>query len=307
MLENDFINWIRAQTKLDPSAVPVGPGDDTAVIMCGNEKLLVTVDQLLDGVHFTLADHGPKHAGGKAMARSLSDVAAMAALPFGAVVTVALPQNFTREAAEQLYTGLRKCGEIFRCPIIGGDVGVWNNPLAITVTIFARPAGIKPALRSGARVGDAVCVTGSLGGAWRTQRHLKFVPRIHEARMLASRHELHAMIDVSDGLCGDLGHICDMSGVGAEIYADTIPIHPDAKAAGPELTPLQAALTDGEDYELLFAVPQADADSLLRDQPLSVKVSVIGKIVAEKTLTLVKPDGTRETLAPKGWEHKTKE
>jgi len=304
MKEFEFIEWIRSQTKLDPAVVPVGPGDDTAVVMCGNEKLMVTIDQLLDGVHFKLEACGAKAAGGKAMARSLSDVAAMAALPLGAVVSIALPKGFLREQAEDVHQGLRKVGERFRCPIVGGDVGAWSGPLAIGVTIFARPAGIKPVLRSGAKVGDALCVTGSFGGAWKTQRHLKFVPRIHEARILASRHELHSMIDVSDGLSADLAHICQMSGVGAEVLAGSIPIHPDAKSDPADPTGLTSALGDGEDYELLFTMPAAQADELLRDQPLTVRVSRIGTVVAEKTITLVRADGSKEPLTPHGWEHR---
>ena len=305
MKELDFIEWIRNQTKLDPAVVPVGPGDDTAVVMCGNEKVMITVDQLLDGVHFKLAECGPRATGCKAMARSLSDVAAMAALPLGAVVSFAMPKGMTRSEAEDLYQGMRKVGEKFRCPIVGGDVGSWGGPLAISVTIFARPAGIKPVLRSGAKTGDAICVTGSFGGAWRTQRHLKFAPRINEARILASRHELHSMIDVSDGLSSDLAHLCHSSGVGAEVNAAAIPIHPDGKGDPADSTGLKAALCDGEDYELLFTLASAQADELLRDQPLTVRICRIGTIVAEKGMTLVKSDGQREELRAAGWEHKT--
>ena len=110
MKEFEFIQWIRSQTKLDPVAVPVGPGDDCAIVMCGTEKLLITVDQLLEGVHFTLAEHGPKNVGRKAMARNLSDVASMAALPLGAVASVALPKGFKREDAETLYLAMKNTG-----------------------------------------------------------------------------------------------------------------------------------------------------------------------------------------------------
>jgi thiamine-monophosphate kinase len=303
MREFEFIQWIRSQTKLDPAAVPVGPGDDCAIVMCGTEKLLITVDQLLEGVHFNLAEHGPKNVGRKAMARNLSDVASMAALPLGAVASVALPKGFKRDDAETLYLAMKTTGETFHCPIVGGDISTWPEKLAISVTIFARPAGIKPILRSGAKVGDVLCVTGSLGGAWKTTRHLKFVPRINEARILASRHELHAMIDLSDGLASDLRHICESSGVGAEIVAADVPIHGDAKNAQP--SPLEAALCDGEDYELLFALPPNHAEQLIREQPLTVPVSRIGTVTAEKGLVLVKPDGAKEPLAAKGWEHQT--
>jgi thiamine-monophosphate kinase len=305
MRELEFIEWIRTQLKFDPAVVPVGPGDDTAVVMCGSEKLLVTIDQLLDGIHFTLGEDSPKHIGGKAMARSLSDVAAMAALPLGGVVGVMLPKGFSRDQAEAMFTGLRKVAETFRCPIVGGDVATWPGPLAINVTVFARPAGIRPILRSGAKVGDAVCVTGFLGGAWRTNRHLKFVPRIHEARMLASRHELHSMIDISDGLASDLAHICHASGVGAEVFAADVPIHPDARSAPPPMTQLDAALGDGEDYELLFTLPASQADDLLKDQPLTIKVAKVGMITQDKSILLVRPDGQKEPLKVTGWEHKT--
>ena len=306
MRESDFIEWIRSQSRFDPAAVPVGPGDDCAIVMCGGEKLLITTDQLLDGVHVVLREHGAFQAGRKAMARNLSDVAAMAATPLAAVATVAFPRDFSRADAEQLYQGLRSLDKDLPCPIVGGDVGVWSGPLAITVTVFARPAGIRQILRSGAKVGDAVCVTGAFGGAWKGQRHLTFTPRVKEARTLASRHELHAMIDVSDGLVRDLGHICKASGVGAEIYAEKVPIHPELQAGGAEPQALlEAALQEGEDYELLFALPADEADQLLESQPLGVKVSRIGAIVEGKDLTLVHPDGKRQPCRPKGWEHET--
>ena len=305
MRESEFIEWIRSQKQWDPAAVPVGPGDDCAVVLCGGEKLLVTTDQLLDGVHFILSKHGAYNAGRKAMARNLSDAAAMAALPIAAVATVALPKGFARGNAEKIYHGLRSAGEEFNCPLVGGDVGVWPGALAIGVTVLARPAGIAPVLRSGARPGDAVCVTGAFGGSWHTQRHLNFTPRVSEARMLASRCALHAMIDVSDGLACDLAHICAASGVGADVLAGAVPIHADAQATTAKTPPLSAALTDGEDYELLFALPAEQADQLLQTQPLGVAVSRIGTIVEGGALTLVHPDGRREALKCNGWEHKT--
>jgi thiamine-monophosphate kinase len=282
--------------------VPVGPGDDAAVVRCGGEKLVVTVDQVLDGVHFVLADHGPKAASRKALARSLSDIAAMAALPLGAVVSLALPRGFARADAEAIYAGLRELGDAFQCPVVGGDVSAWEAPLAIGVTVFGRPAGVPPALRSGAKVGDAICVTGAFGGAWRSSRHLEFVPRIPEARVLAGQYDLHALIDVSDGLARDLAHVCRASGVGAEVLAEAVPIHPDAACAD---DPLAAALGDGEDYELLAALPADQAERALAEQPLPVPLSRVGTIVPGAALTLVHADGRRRELPPTGWEHQT--
>ena len=310
MKERQFIEWIRSRTTLDDSVVPVGPGDDCAMVIIAGRQVLVTTDQALDGVHFVLAEHGPRAAGRKAMARNLSDIAAMAALPVAAVATVALPQDFKASQAEEIYRGLREVADEFDCPVVGGDVGSWPGPLAISVTIFGKPAGgrkpIPPVLRSGAKPGDAVCVTGRLGGAWRTRRHLEFTPRIAEALELAGQYEIHAMIDISDGLAADLQHICKESCVAAEIVAEDIPIHDDAKQArASRQDALRAALSDGEDYELLFAVAPTDADRLTEAQPLEVKVSRIGRIVDGEGVTLIASDGRREPIEPLGWEHKT--
>jgi thiamine-monophosphate kinase len=304
MRESEFIDWLFSQSDFDPAAVPVGPGDDMAVVMCGSEELLITTDQALDGVHFSLARCGPEAAGRKAMARSLSDVAAMAAIPFGAVAAVALPKGFQQPDAEAMYRGLRSISDPFECPIVGGDVAVWDKPLAISVTIFARPTGPGPVLRSGAKPGDAICVTGSFGGAWASQRHLEFMPRIREARRLGERCELHAMIDVSDGLAADLGHLARASGVGAEILAANVPIHPDVDARD-EAGRLRAALGDGEDYELLFALPAEQAEQLVRDQPLTVPIRRIGTVISGEALRLIGPDGRGEPLQVPGWEHET--
>lgn len=300
MKEFDLIDWIRRQGRFDPAKVPLGPGDDMAAVMCGGERILVTVDQVLDGTHFILAEHGAKAAGRKAMARNLSDVAAMAAQPLGAVASVALPRGFSQDDAQAVYLGMAELGDQFACPVVGGDIGSWDGKLAISVTVLALPSGIEPVLRGGARVGDAICVTGRLGGAWQSGRHLVFTPRVSEARLLAERYGLHAMIDLSDGLAGDLGHICHESSVGAEIDAAAVPIHPDV-VSRPD--PLAAAMGDGEDYELLFTLRPDQARLLLAQQPLPIPVTRIGTIVGGEGLTLIRQDGRREKLVPRGWEH----
>ncbi|MHC4295481.1 MAG: thiamine-phosphate kinase, partial [Planctomycetota bacterium] len=281
MKERRFIEWIRGQTKLDAASVPVGPGDDCAVLAVDGEQVLVTTDQVLDGVHIVLAEHGPHAAGVKAMARGLSDVAAMAGVPIAAVATVALPKGFAQSEAEKIYSGLREVGDAFECPIVGGDVGTWEGALAITVTVFARRAdGLAPILRGGAKVGDAICVTGELGGAWGSRRHLEFTPRIAEAIQLAKNYPLRSMIDISDGLASDLGHICTASDVGAEIVVADIPVHADAReCGGDDEAALQAALTDGEDYELLFSLGAQQCGALCEAQPLDVRVTCIGRII----------------------------
>ena len=216
-----------------------------------------------------------------------------------------MPKDFSSKDARELFLGLQAMGQEFNCPVVGGDVGVWSGPLAISVTVFARPSGMRLILRSGAKVGDAICVTGALGGAWKSQRHLNFMPRIREARLLASRHEVHAMIDLSDGLSRDLRNLCNASGVGAEIAAEAVPISPDAKAAMEPAAALASALGDGEDYELLFTLPVEQADQLLQSNPLSMPVSRIGTIIAGDAVTLVYADGRHQKLPQTGWEYVT--
>jgi len=303
--ELPFIDWIRSQSAFDPAAVPVGPGDDMAVVANGPRDVLITIDQVLDSAHFVLADCGPRAAGRKAMARSLSDVAAMAAVPLAAVAAVALPPGFSRQDGEEIYHGLRAAGDAFDCPLVGGDVAAWKGAVAISVTIIARPAdGHAPVLRSGAKPGDAICVTGRLGAAWRTDRHLTFTPRIAEALAMAGQYDLHAMIDLSDGLTLDLRRLCEASGAGAVIEAASVPVHPDATALCSE-NALAAALGDGEDYELLFTLPPQQADALIASPPFDAPVTQIGHVHADPAVRIVHPDGRCEDLDPTGWEHET--
>lgn len=303
MRELEFIDWICSQPEWDPTVVPVGPGDDCAVVAVGDERMMVTNDQLLDGVHFRLEECGPQAVGRKAMARAISDIAAMAGLPLAAVASVALPRGFSQDDAQAMYRGRRTVSDEFNCPVVGGDTGSWDGRLAISITVFGRPEGIEPVLRNGAQIGDAICVTGALGGSWRSTRHLTFTPRIREARQLASQFQLHAMIDISDGLALDLSRICKASGTGAVIQENCVPIHEDAHLA--DIAPIEAALGDGEDYELLFTLPADQAERLVETQPLDAPVTRIGTIVEGNELTRTDANGKSSPLQPSGWEHKT--
>ena len=296
MREHELVNWICSQGPLDPAMVPVGPGDDCAVVQFGRERVLVTIDQVLDGVHFDLARHGGRAAGRKALARNLSDIAAMAGEPTAAVASVALPAGCDESVAKDIHHGLRALGEQFDCPIVGGDVATWAKPLAISVTVIGRPAGIEPVLRSGARPGDALCVTGSLGGAWANGRDLTFTPRIKAARQLADRWDVHAMIDLSDGLATDVRHLCAASGVSAELRADAIPVHPQSDG-------LKGALCDGEDYELLFAVSPAEAEAIVAEGLTDVPVARIATVTEGGEIILIDADGRPRPLTSTGWEH----
>lgn len=288
--EFDFVDWILARQRA--AGVPL-VGDDLATLnAAGEQTFAIGADQLLEGVHFDLATADLFDVGRKAMNRNLSDCAALAALPAAAVVTLALPRGFGIEKAQRLYEGLEAAGAAFDCPIVGGDTGSWSGPLAISVAIIGRMAGVAPVTRAGARPGDGIFVTGPLGGSI-IGRHLTFSPRVREARALVARHVITSMIDLSDGLSRDLAHVCQLGNVGARLDAEHIPIHADvARLSASDWTALDHALHDGEDYELLFSSPAATIDGALR----------IGVITTTHGIN-IKTDAGVLPLPHRGWQH----
>jgi thiamine-monophosphate kinase len=259
---------------------------------------------LMEGTCFRLGELGqaePRAVGRKAIAVNLSDMAAMAGRPIAAVASVALPRQGGRRLAEELYLGLREIAEDFQTAIVGGDTNSWDGPLVISVTVIGEATGRGPVRRSGARPGDLLLVTGPLGGSIRG-KHLTFTPRVREAIQLHSIVSLHAMIDISDGLAADLNHICVESGCGAVLHADQIPISADAQAMQDGKSPLDHALSDGEDFELIFAVDEKDARQLLESQPVSgITLVHLGECV-EQGLS-IEQNGIHRSLEPRGYEH----
>src|SRR5829696_6672657 len=247
-----YIEWLRRVTPA-AAGVAVGPGDDTAVLRPPRGPLLVTTDMLLEGSCFRLAEAGPFRVGRKAMAVNLSDIAAVAGVPTAAVVSVGLPRTGGRELGEQLYLGMRDAADAFGVPLVGGDTNSWDGPLAISVALLGEATARGPVLRSGAKVGDWVLVTGPLGGSI-LGHHLDFTPRVREALKLHESAALHAMIDLSDGLGRDLYHICEASRCGAVVFGDAVPVSDAARdlAARDGRPALDHALSDGEDFELVF-------------------------------------------------------
>jgi thiamine-monophosphate kinase len=292
--EFDLIKWIYSQQR-PTDLVRNAAGDDLAVMRWPREEyLLVGNDQVLDGVHFDSTQHSPEQIGRKAMNRNLSDCAAMACMPAAAVTTFALPRSVDLEYAKALYLGMKEAADEFDCAIIGGDTASWNGKLVVTVTILGRSDGIEPLTRRGARPGDGIYVSGALGGSI-LGRHMTFQPKIGLGRQLARAETVTSMIDLSDGLSRDLRHICQQSNVGAMIYSNQIPIHPDAITLSQQTgkSPLEHALHDGEDYELLYTSP--------RQLPPRAGTR-IGQITLEKTIELQGPEGPMK-LDAKGWEH----
>ena len=301
--ERAFIDWIRKQRRFDPAAVPIGIGDDMAGLnLAGQGQVLITTDIRLDGVHFRTESASPRLIGRKAFGCSMSDAAAMAAMPRAAVAAVALPRDWSMEQARELAAGLLELADEFDCPLVGGDLTSWDKPLAINVTLIATESGVPAVRRSGAKPGDAILVTGELGGSLASGRHLSFTPRVREARQLAAAAPLHAMIDISDGLSCDLGHICEESEAGCIVDADAIPISPAARTG---TDPLAAALNDGEDFELCFTCSPGDAQKLLASPvpPIGIALTRIGQITASKDRWLTFSDGRRQPIAPGGYEH----
>ena len=304
--EDEMTEWFAQQSRLLAADFPIGIGDDMAQIrLSGDTSALVTTDMLLDGVHFDLRQATLKQAGYKAMAVSLSDCAAMATVPIAAVVSVALPRGLGEEQLKELHSGIASAGDKFGCLLVGGDITAWKDkePFAISVAMLSRPAGSEPVKRSGAKVGDAICVTGSLGGAHARRdrgKHLEFEPRVREAIKIAQMVTVNSMIDISDGLSSDLDRICRASKVGAIVNAEQVPISDEARK-GQE--PLGSALNDGEDFELLFTLSEGECKRLLSGWDGPIPVTQVGTITGTKRVQMKMPDGRIGDLGAQGYNH----
>ncbi len=265
-MEQSFLAYLRGRCRGLPQ-VRVGIGDDAAVIDPPRGPLIACTDQIVDGVDFLSAEHPLADVGYKAMAINLSDIAAMGALPSSALVTLTLPKQNATRIAGGVYEGILEAATQFNVAIAGGDISTYDGPLAISVTLLGEIPSGNAWLRSGAQAGDAIFVTGALGGSI-LGRHLRPNPRIDLVATLRELVDVHAAIDISDGLSLDLDRLCASSRVGAEIQMSHIPLHADAIRRS-ELTgqpPLEHAWADGEDFELILTLSEPDTDKLLASE-----------------------------------------
>ena len=306
-------------------------GDDAAVIDNQGFLTVVSTDMLVEGIHFDLMYTPLKHLGYKSVVVNLSDIYAMNATPKQVTVSIAMSNRFSVEALEELYEGIRAACAHYNVDLIGGDTSASNKGLIISVTAIGQGEKEKLAYRSGAKVGDLICITGDVGSAYLGLQMLEREKQIYlsnpnvqpdleeqnyligrqlkpEARKdmieMFAKNDLvpTAMIDISDGVSSDLFHICKQSNVGAYLEESGVPIHPDSQmmALKFQLDPITCALSGGEDYELLFTIDPKDVDKV-RFLP---DIYIAGEITdAKDGITLHTKGGNIHELQAQGWTH----
>lgn len=291
--EEKLIARIRRWLGSASPATPFGIGDDCAVIPASSRPQLVTVDPVIFRRHFD-ADVSPRDVGAKLLKRNLSDIAAMGGRPRVAVIALMLDARTRTAWVEGFYRGLAAVARRYAVPIVGGDVAEAEDEVAASLTLIGEAAGDRVLTRQGARPGDWIYVTGELGATLRTGHHFRFTPRLVEGAWLAGRGEVRAMMDVSDGLAKDL-HALTPRGATPALDVDALPRR---RGAG-----VRAALSDGEDYELVFAVSgRADREALVRAWRRRfprLRLSCIGRFLRPDTV----PVGALNLQDYRGYEH----
>jgi thiamine-monophosphate kinase len=318
--EDQLIQRVRRRFASTRDGLMVGIGDDAAVLRPGaGKEWVVTTDAFLENVHFVRSVHPAKSVGYKALARATSDIAAMGARARYFFLTLGLPDPCTGAWLDDFLDGMARAARRFGLILAGGDTTKYPVIVA-SLTVLGEIDRGKAILRSGARPGDFLCVSGKLGGAelglrliqQKLQKYKKWPrflkkhyypePRLALGEWLVARRCATSMIDTSDGLSTDLGHICQASGVGAIVWAAKIPmVRVPPELGRLRIDPLGLALNGGEDYELLFTVPKKRAKRLPRKLG-GVPITVIGEITREKKVILLGPDGSSMPLQPEGWD-----
>ncbi|MEZ6098101.1 MAG: thiamine-phosphate kinase [Pirellulaceae bacterium] len=303
-MEREFVQWLMSRVPASPS-LRQGIGDDAAVLDFGDSRqLVVTTDLLADGVHFDASSTAWTRIGHKALAVNLSDLAAMAARPLAAFVSILLPNDHALEIAQRLVLGMQPLATRFQTTIAGGDTNCWHGKLVINVTAIGTSLAEGVLKRSTGGPGDIVLVTGSLGGSI-LGKHLDFVPRVDEAIKLVQRHNVTTGMDTTDGIVLDLNRMATASGCGAVLRLSDIPIADSAvtRSAESGRIPLEHALYDGEDFELLVAAPPEVARTILADEELGFPIAAVGELVIDQGMWQISVDGCRRPLDIRGYVH----
>ncbi len=318
--ELGLIERIRKGLTLKDSRVIVGTGDDCCGVEPGPNRIVIaTTDSFVEGVHFDLSYFSYHQVGFRALSASLSDIAAMGGVPICALVSLCLPSDFEVEAVDEIYRGMRNVADSFWVSLAGGDT-VRSPHLSLTVAVIGEVEKSNLTLRSGAKVGDSLCATGALGKAEAgllalrnslevdkkiCENHLYPVPRMEEARILLKYCKINSMIDLSDGLATDASHIAEESGVGARIYRDRVPISREALIVGGILgkDPLDMALFGGEDFELLFTLPEGQVSVAVESLRDRVEVTQIGEITPQEEGIVLAEGDRAQPLSKMGYDH----
>ena len=310
-----------------PSEVALGIGDDCAVLQPqAGMEWVITTDTQVEDVHFRREWLTPYRIGWRAMAVNLSDIAAMGAQPFGALAALAVPAATEAAFFDQLLDGLCDLGLRYQCPLIGGNLTREPTHLSLTLTVLGHVPLGHSVLRRGAKPGDEIWVSGQLGGSAAglriflqtislhdsvstvlRQRYSQPQPRIREAIFLRASGCLTSLIDLSDGLAGDLGHVCEESGIGAQVEAAALPLQAGVREVAAALgeDPLELALRGGEDFELCCTARPGTLDPLLDEfrAQFGIDLTRIGIMTSEPTLQLVHADGSQTLLSPQAFDH----
>ena len=333
--EFGLIDRIKKKVESTSEGIYLGIDDDAAAYEPTKGMVaLLTTDVFVESIHFDPVFATPYQIGWKAMAANLSDIAAMGGLPRTAVISLCLLEKTEVEWVEELYGGMNDMTRQFGGSIIGGDTSVTHSQTVISIALAGEVEGKRLTTRAGAKVGDVICVTGDLGGSvagltvlrknqkirektkeqWShvIEKHLQPLPRIQEARILVEETKINSMIDISDGLASEVHHICELSGIGARIYEEEIPIHDQTAHVAQEFgtSPAKYALYGGEDFELVFCLsPKRVSNTLdIIESETGTKVSIVGNIVEhEQEITLIDERGDQQELPFRGYNHFSKE
>lgn len=313
VMEPDIIGLFKANSNSQPGIdsrsakqVRLGIGDDGAILAASDRDTVWVTDTITEGVHFDLSRCSLEQVGRKAMAVNLSDIAAMAADPTAALVTLVLPRTMTLAEVEALASGICGIADQYDVAIVGGDTNRHAGPLIVGIALSGSVDFADAWKINGSLAGDLIVVTGTLGGSI-AGKHLDFVPRVKLAQHVADNYSVNAATDISDSLAVDLGHVIEFSGVSAELSTDNIPVSDDATklSATSNRTALDHALHDGEDFELLLSMPSDAARKLVADEKAREiaggEMYVIGRVFAGQPGSIVDEKGTE--ISRDGYQH----